>query len=331
MKSIHGWLALSPLEQRQYLQALSDATGRTPFMLEKDIWVVDVLRALFESEIGQHLAFKGGTSLSKGFQLIDRFSEDIDVAWDMSTLIEIPPRYKSGNFMDSYGVKADARLVEILTNLLVPLLRDQYLECDIDFIGKEIFLQYPSAIEDAGLKQARVKIEFDARSAAAPTENRMIAPYAVELPGFILWDEFHVRCYPPEFTFWEKICAIYRYTMLNNLEWELARHWCDVVDIWDRIGENRILNQHVALEVITNSAVRKLGNVDSRKLLETGIILNYDQASQSSELIDSIHETNRQGYFLEPRDVTETLSKLEKLEVRLNSFIQASASNLPST
>lgn len=56
---MHGWLALSAIEKEQYLQALSDATGRTTFVLEKDIWVVDVLSAIFDSEFARHLAFKG--------------------------------------------------------------------------------------------------------------------------------------------------------------------------------------------------------------------------------------------------------------------------------
>jgi len=54
----------------------------SPFAVEKDWWVTQTLSIIFEMEIGQHLIFKGGTSLSKAFNLIERFSEDIDLAVD---------------------------------------------------------------------------------------------------------------------------------------------------------------------------------------------------------------------------------------------------------
>lgn len=54
--------------------------------IEKDWWVTVVLRALFTSEYAPYMAFKGGTSLSKGWHIIDRFSEDIDIAIDREFL-----------------------------------------------------------------------------------------------------------------------------------------------------------------------------------------------------------------------------------------------------
>ena len=51
-------------------------------VVEKDWWVTAVLRAIFCLPYAQHLSFKGGTSLSKCWHLIDRFSEDIDIAID---------------------------------------------------------------------------------------------------------------------------------------------------------------------------------------------------------------------------------------------------------
>ena len=60
---------------------------RSPNLLEKDIHVVWALNALFASPIGQYLVFKGGTSVSKGFQIIDRFSEDLDVLLDIRRII----------------------------------------------------------------------------------------------------------------------------------------------------------------------------------------------------------------------------------------------------
>lgn len=59
----------------------------TPYAVEKDWWVVQTLAIIFEMEIGKHIVFKGGTSLSKGWNLIARFSEDINFAIDRVFLI----------------------------------------------------------------------------------------------------------------------------------------------------------------------------------------------------------------------------------------------------
>ncbi len=67
-------------EKIAIFQQIAEKTGTAPYAVEKDWWVVQTLDMIFEMEIGQHLVFKGGTSLSKAWGLIDRFSEDIDLA-----------------------------------------------------------------------------------------------------------------------------------------------------------------------------------------------------------------------------------------------------------
>lgn len=77
------FLALAPNERAEALRVAADASGRPADLLEKDVWVVWALSALFGSPFGDHLCFKGGTSLSKVFGAIRRFSEDLDVTYDI--------------------------------------------------------------------------------------------------------------------------------------------------------------------------------------------------------------------------------------------------------
>jgi len=70
---------------KAYTQVAED-TGIAPYAVEKDWWVVQILSAIFEMEVGKYLIFKGGTSLSKAWNLIERFSEDIDLAFDRTYL-----------------------------------------------------------------------------------------------------------------------------------------------------------------------------------------------------------------------------------------------------
>ena len=75
---------------------VADQLGITPFAAEKDWWVTRTLSIIFEMEnVAPHLVFKGGTSLSKAWNLIERFSEDVDLAIDRAYLgfDEIPTRY----------------------------------------------------------------------------------------------------------------------------------------------------------------------------------------------------------------------------------------------
>ncbi len=69
---------LSPKDRQDALQVTASRSGRPAHLLEKDIWVVWTLSTLFDSPFADDIVFKGGTSLSKGYQAIERFSEDVD-------------------------------------------------------------------------------------------------------------------------------------------------------------------------------------------------------------------------------------------------------------
>jgi hypothetical protein len=81
-----SYFQLSTRNQASAIAAASDAAGRVPYLLEKDIWVVWALSTLFQSELGAHLVFKGGTALSKAHKVITRFSEDVDLTYDIRAL-----------------------------------------------------------------------------------------------------------------------------------------------------------------------------------------------------------------------------------------------------
>lgn len=77
---------LSAEERREALNVAAGASGRPIHLLEKDIWVVWSLKHLFGSPYAEHLVFKGGTSLSKAYGVIRRFSEDVDVTYDIRAI-----------------------------------------------------------------------------------------------------------------------------------------------------------------------------------------------------------------------------------------------------
>ncbi|MEI7430433.1 MAG: nucleotidyl transferase AbiEii/AbiGii toxin family protein [Betaproteobacteria bacterium] len=81
-----SWFSLSRNDQAEALEYAAARNGRPAHLLEKDIWVVWALSALYESTLARKLTFKGGTSLSKVYKIIDRFSEDVDLTYDIREL-----------------------------------------------------------------------------------------------------------------------------------------------------------------------------------------------------------------------------------------------------
>src|SRR5215207_2007977 len=91
---VESFFHLPASDQRDALEVASSASGRPVPLLEKDIWVVWTLETLFASPFATQLVFKGGTSLSKAYGVIRRFSEDIDLTYDIRA---IAPDLVSGN------------------------------------------------------------------------------------------------------------------------------------------------------------------------------------------------------------------------------------------
>lgn len=112
-------------DQRRVLQQASAKYGLPPQALEKDLWVTTILQIVFTLPFADKLIFKGGTSLSKAWRLIDRFSEDIDLAIDRSL----------------FGFEGD------LTKKQIKKLR----KASSVFVKEEFLVQLRSAIEQYGL------------------------------------------------------------------------------------------------------------------------------------------------------------------------------------
>jgi predicted nucleotidyltransferase component of viral defense system len=83
-----NWLEHNIDERKVMLQQVADSIHLPGYAVEKDWWVTMVLKALFETDCAPYLEFKGGTSLSKGWDLIERFSEDIDLTIDHTFFTE---------------------------------------------------------------------------------------------------------------------------------------------------------------------------------------------------------------------------------------------------
>jgi hypothetical protein len=188
-----SFVSLSRADQLDALGVAATKSGRPVHLLEKDAWVVWAVDALFSSPFGAHLVFKGGTSLSKGYDIIKRFSEDVDVTYDVRQLL---PDFASENPMPATNSQArkwsDAikdRLPVWIREKVVPLLeaRAAATSAKIRIIadGDKAYVAYDPDAKGDEYVARRVTLEFGARSTGEPVETKPVscdaAPFVPQL------------------------------------------------------------------------------------------------------------------------------------------------------
>jgi hypothetical protein len=262
---MNTFLQLPPERRRLAFQQVDEAMGLQSFSVEKDFWVCWTLRELFTIfGIGGHLTFKGGTSLSKAWKLIERFSEDIDLIVDKEVLgfggdaaPDKAPSKKQRKvrleaLMESCRQWVQGTLQPALAARITSALGPDgwKLEVDPDVAdGQCLLFYYPSVLtaNAAGYVPPQVKIELGARSDDWPNEQKPIQPYVIEhFPDFDADGVFPVRVLAAERTFWEKACLLHEETFRpadKPRKLRMARHY---YDLWcllrAGIGESALAN-----------------------------------------------------------------------------------------
>lgn len=181
-----GWLInLNDASRLTSINEASRISGISAKAIEKDWWVTLSLKLLFNSPYARHFAFKGGTSLSKGWQLIDRFSEDIDISLSSEAVnIEYAERpsktfveqlRRAGCFFTSNelmeALKAEFRnsqVPEILYSIEAESVRSDMPDTD----PQTLYVNFISLFDPKPYLPDRVKIEFSVRSLKEPSIKR---------------------------------------------------------------------------------------------------------------------------------------------------------------
>lgn len=245
------FLALPATRRAAAFDEAAAKTGWPAASVEKDFWVCLVLREVCSlPDYGEHVTFKGGTSLAKAWQLIERFSEDVDLTLDREALgfggPDAPEAATSGNERRRRlqnlteacrrAVRGEiaASLVQRLAAALPVAPSWRLTADDDDPDGQTLLFEYPRARAAgvAGYLRPVVKLEFGARSDPWPVEPRQIGPLVAEaFPS--LFDAPHctVRTLRPERTFWEKVMLLHEETFRpadKPRRARMARHYYDV-------------------------------------------------------------------------------------------------------
>jgi len=209
-------VARLPAAERSALFAETAAKMKTtPAVAEKDFWVTWVLDRLFaDAELARLLMFKGGTSLSKAYRLIERFSEDIDLILDWRMLSGENPlaeRSKAKQEMLNAAINEQAQAFtggELLARIAGAL--GGLCQCAIAVDDPHVIeIRYPASFPDRYLRP-ELRLEIGPLAAWLPHEDRMIASYAAEqFPQVFARRECSVRVIRAERTFWEKATILH--------------------------------------------------------------------------------------------------------------------------
>jgi predicted nucleotidyltransferase component of viral defense system len=241
-----NWLTLSKERRIEILNQATQLTGLPSVAIEKDWWVTMALNASFSLPYSKNIVFKGGTSLSKGWNLIERFSEDIDLAIDRKffgfdgaiSKTQIKNLRKQSCEFISTTFLAD--LTKILTEWKAidecKLIAQPVKDSDKD--PQVIEIQYNSVIDTSEYLPQRVLIEVSSRSLMEPIEERQINSILSEnfpQQNFATFP-FAIPTVLPQRTFLEKVFLLHeefsQETEKIRID-RLSRHLYDLEKLMD--------------------------------------------------------------------------------------------------
>ncbi|GHT25128.1 nucleotidyltransferase [Bacteroidia bacterium] len=272
-------MSWSNLDKDVRIRVLREAylkTGLQPFIIEKDWWVVQTLRLITQLDVAKHLVFKGGTSLSKAWGLIDRFSEDIDLAINreffgfsgdisrtqVGKLKDASSKYLSGDFLLSLkAVFANAGKNDVELSVVDRKTPDD------DPV--KIAVIYPSVAEYSAYVKPHVLLEIGSRSMMEPSSLRSFrSMIGLEFPNLPFADEdISIRCVNPERTFLEKLFLLHEEHQRPPEKMQIkrkSRHFYDIYRIAQTdFAEKAITNKKLYMSIVAHrERFSKLGGVD---------------------------------------------------------------------
>lgn len=339
-------LAASEKERRDLFVSAATRLGTAVQNVEKDFWVAWVLDGLFNGlqAGGPRLLFKGGTSLSKAFGLISRFSEDIDITvfrQDLGQAVEVEELEALS------GKKRRARLEEIRTacqQYIAGTLMEQLqaiagavmsernfkLELDPDDKdGQSLLFWYPVAAaqpKPGDYIRSAVKIESGAKSALDPHVSASVTPYvAQDLPRLEL-QVANITTVRPERTFWDKVMILHGLRQWHAKRGELrhagqrvSRHYYDVYRLMQADADQSWRKDQALASDCARHARMFFGSPDLG--LETAAAGNFtlvpDEAMRAPLAKD--YEAMAGMIFGEVPDLDDVLTAITDLEMVLNN------------
>jgi predicted nucleotidyltransferase component of viral defense system len=344
---MRGLLECSSKERQQAFEEATarSATIKNPIIIEKDFWVCWTLNQIFTNpELSTQVIFKGGTSLSKCYNMIERFSEDIDLTLCKKYIgidegndpAKEATRKQRDKRLDELSVKVKEKIAREVKGLLraefkaslLGYFKDSEWQLDIDkHDDQSLIFHYPSCFSKKTDEyvQSAVKLEFGARGDINPFEQRTVSTYCQQLipelfgdaPGIIVPTLLAKR------TYWEKVTLLhaeYHRSIENAMPRRLFRHYYDIVML-DRNNITQDALQDIKLleDVVRNKSIyfpTKRANYEEAVI---GTLRLYPNEAFIGQLKQD-HSKMVDMFFGEIPDFDEVMKDIKQIENLINDM-----------
>ncbi len=347
-----NFYTIDKAEKIAIFNAIATQKGMKPFAVEKDWWVSRTLEIIFQMPIAKHLVFKGGTSLSKAWKLINRFSEDIDLAIDkkffedykddisktqIGKLRKVAGAYTTGTFFEDLKQAFEAKG---FTELRFAVIEAK----DSDQDPRVLEMYYPYVIKpETEYLSPRVQIEVSCRS--------LREPFTVQTFGSLV-DEFYtdsdfaaplftVPTVNPERTFLEKLFLLHeefhRPTDKIRVD-RLSRHLYDLYHLTKaRVAEKAIMDKELYETIVYHrykfSRVGEVNyNLHNPKTLNPVPVadkLEEWKADYAKMKEDMIYEENKPSFEELINNLKDLRSQLQEVPWNFELVFQNTNHQLP--
>ena len=330
-----GFLALPPDERRLYFEQAAARRNASPVILEKDFWVSWLLGALFESQFAGHLVFKGGTSLSKVFGVIDRFSEDIDLSVSPAFL-NLPDAGTSRSQANKWMTRAEAACGVAVRDQIGPALEAavtavlgkaarpwfEFLT-DAHTHSPVLLFHYPSSQPD-GLDYLRrsVKLEFGSLTDQQPAGRHPVRPWIADvLPdAFTDW-RCEVVALEVERSFWEKATILhteYHRPAEKPTPDRFSRHYADTAALAKHPAAGKAIDEHALRDRVVEWKSQVFGSSWADYGLAKPETFRLVPPAERQAALRQDYRAMRDMYLTEPTGFDDVLATLAELEKRIN-------------
>ncbi len=334
------WIKHGVATRVAMLRKAHTALGIDQVAIEKDWWVTMVLKALFECSCSKHLIFKGGTSLSKGWNLIERFSEDIDLSINHE-FFGIEKTNKSQREKLRKTARRyifDVLSSELVVNLMAMGVNNFHVENVTEIIDKNgerksidsdkdptvILVHYDSVLKNSiDYIPTAVKIEISCLSMNEPTESRLISSYIEQtFPGEDDGATSYVRTVLPTRTFLEKaflLCEELQKQKPRHVR--MSRHLYDLEKMMDTtFGREALADSELYQKIVYHRSVYyAVGYVDYSKL-QPSVINFIPQEELLDDWKNDYAEMRTHFIYGESLPFNELLKRMHELQDRFRSM-----------
>lgn len=341
----------SPEDRRSYIEEAASSRDLTRTIIEKDFWVCWTLRRLVScKELSGQLMFKGGTSLSKSYDIIHRFSEDIDltIAKDAPLICDVPSLMEdgiSGNERKRRSKALKQAAQEYVGDILMPVLKRE-IEMALgtadgweivadpeDNDAQTLLFNYPKTSgyglnygNDYGGRSGtdyikpRIKLEFGARGDTEPFELKTITPYlAAEFPDELPDAGTEIPTLAVTRTFWEKVTILHALYHNGKLRDGMSRHYYDTLMLARAgIAGEALRKPELLAQVVHN---KSLMFADKSASYDTAAIgtLQLSPSDAIAADLSRDYADMAEMFMAEPPSFNDLLSGIAELEEKVNS------------